>query len=154
VRLYIVGISNRSTDWYTAIPVPEACKPYPRYVPWLRQIMAEMDLAVAPLVDDAFNAAKSDLKFLEYAAGGLATVASDVPAYRDSISHGETGLLARNTCDDWTANLRQLLSDAQTRQRLADNARAYVSNARLVGHRVSALDRAVACTVSARAERL
>lgn len=148
VRLFTVGITDSKADWFTSIEVPQETKPYPRFVPWLRQLMAQMDVAVAPLVDDAFNAAKSDLKFLEYAAGGLPTVASDVPAYRHTIIHGETGLLARNAADDWTDALRQLLASGDTRKALANAAYAYVLDERLVRHRQPLLDAAVQAAVA------
>ncbi len=45
-----------------------------------------------PLDDTPFNRAKSDLKFIEAGACRVASLASYV-VYRDSIAHGETGLI-------------------------------------------------------------
>lgn len=72
---------------------------------WLRGIFATMDFAVAPLVDTAFNRAKSDLIFLEYAAAKLPCVASNIGPYSETVKHGETGLLAQNTTESWTEQL-------------------------------------------------
>ena len=50
---------------------------------------------LAPLEDTPFNRAKSDLKFLEYSALGLPTVASRVTPYLGIDAHG--GVLADNS---------------------------------------------------------
>ena len=79
---------------------------------------ARFDIGLSPLADDAFNAAKSNVKWLEYSACAVATVASPVHPYRASIVHGETGLLA-STPDEWYDALALLVHDAARRRRLA-----------------------------------
>jgi glycosyltransferase involved in cell wall biosynthesis len=49
---------------------------YGHFVPWLRRQSRRWSIGLAPLADDPFNRSKSDLKLLEYAALGLAAVAS------------------------------------------------------------------------------
>ena len=44
---------------------------------------------------------RSDAKFLEYAAAGVAGIYADLQPYRDSVVHGETGLLYRTSADLW-----------------------------------------------------
>ncbi|GAB2982816.1 glycosyltransferase family protein [Frigoribacterium salinisoli] len=79
---------------------------YPALVPWLRGRAARWRAGLAPLVDDDFDAAKSDLKFLEYSALGLATVASAVPAYAAAGEHG--ALLVPGGADAWGEAVAEL----------------------------------------------
>jgi glycosyltransferase involved in cell wall biosynthesis len=64
---------------------PMACEVHPM-VPVAhfpaRLAALELDVAVAPLADNAFNRAKSGLKVLEYGMLGLPVVASDLEPYR------------------------------------------------------------------------
>ena len=65
-----------------------------------------LDLAVAPLVDNAFNRAKSQLKLLEYGASGLPVVASDLPCYQNSPA-----MLIKNDVSGWVKKLKMLHED-------------------------------------------
>lgn len=79
------------------------------------------DLAIAPLADTPFNRCKSDVKFLDYAAAGLAGIYSRTAAYESTVEHGNTGWLADGD-DDWATALETLLADDDLRARLARNA--------------------------------
>lgn len=58
---------------------------------------------------------------------GCATIASDLPALRDVISHDETGLVFRSAdAADLAAKLRRLLTDPALQARLATNGRRFV----------------------------
>ena len=50
-------------------------------------------IGLAPLKDTAFNRAKTNNKYREYAGLGVAGIYSDVPVYADCVHHGETGYL-------------------------------------------------------------
>src|SRR5262249_58233502 len=54
-----------------------------------------LDVGLAPLLPSDFNRARSDLKYLEYAAHGVAGVYADLEPFRGSVRDGETGLLFR-----------------------------------------------------------
>jgi len=86
---------------------------------------AGIDIGVAPLVDNAFNRCKSDIKWLEYSACGIASVCSDLPPY-SVVRSGETGLRVGNTTAEWFGALDQLVGDAQARRAMAGRARAQV----------------------------
>lgn len=88
------------------------------------QLIAGFDIGLAPLIDISFNRCKSDLKFLEYALVGAATIASDVAAYHRTIKHGETGMLVKSP-KDWLKYVTLLLDNAELRQKLRVQARAY-----------------------------
>ena len=91
------------------------------------QMLSQMDALVglAPLVPHTFNRSKSNLKFLEYAAQGIATIASNFGPYADSIIDGETGILISDN-RDWYDAIRTLMDDDDYRQKLVTNAQKYV----------------------------
>lgn len=63
---------------------------------------------------------------MEAAACGTATVASDSPGLRDSVRHGETGLLVpHGDVDALADSLRAILGDASLRERLGQAARRF-----------------------------
>jgi glycosyltransferase involved in cell wall biosynthesis len=87
-------------------------------------LLRAFDIGIAPLTGSRFNRAKSDLKFLEYAAAGVASVVSRVPAYERSVEHGESGFLARNA-KDWLKHLNRLIVDEDLRKGIGRSARAW-----------------------------
>ncbi len=90
------------------------------------------DVAIAPLVDDAFTRGKSDLKYLDYGALGFPGVFSDVGAYRGAVRNRETGLLAANEPGAWAGALEEIVSDGALRARLAAAATAEVHGSRML----------------------
>lgn len=94
---------------------------YPRFVEWLHK-RVNWDIAIIPLVDDAFNASKSHLKFLECTALGMSCICSDVPSYRNIVRHGKNGLLTKNTTRGWYKSLEKLINNKDLRQSLTDQA--------------------------------
>ncbi len=94
------------------------------FVAWPRlfALLAAADVNVAPLRADAFSEAKSEVKYLEAGAVGLATVASPVWAFRRAVRHGVNGLLAA-THEDWLHGLDTLVRDPGLRRRLGNAAR-------------------------------
>lgn len=86
-------------------------------------VAARPDIGLAPLLDEPFNRAKSELHWLEYAMAGAPTVASafGVPGPYDVIRDGTDGLLARSHAD-WEKHLRNLAASTALRQDLAGRA--------------------------------
>jgi len=109
---------------------------YPQFLPWFTGNV-RWDIALAPLRDTPFNRAKSDIKFLDYAALGAPGIYSDLPVYSDSVRHGETGLLAANTTESWMTALRALIDKPTLRRELASNARRYLHNERILARRAT-----------------
>jgi glycosyltransferase involved in cell wall biosynthesis len=102
---------------------------YERY----QEIMYSCDIAILPLVSNPINEMKSDLKFLECAARGVAVLASPT-VYENSIIEGETGLIYRYE-KEFENKLNLLISDAQTCRKIAGNAYEWVRDNRLLcGH--------------------
>ncbi|WIE74635.1 hypothetical protein [Curtobacterium sp. MCSS17_007] len=127
VRLEVVGITEDAEDWYDTLPVPETAGHYPSFVRWLRAHAGRWDAAVAPLVDEPFNHAKSDLKFVEYTLLGLPVVLSAVGPYH---RHLERAAVVPN--DDLAGWRRAVLAAVQE-ARPAPAAARYVRDTRLIG---------------------
>ncbi len=104
-------------------PPPASWASYPGFVNWITGIPG-WDVGLTPLADTGFNAAKSAIKTMDYAALGLAVLASDVPAYRGSIADGPGGFLVPNTAADWYWAITRLMRDPRLREELATGARA------------------------------
>ena len=58
-----------------------------------RDFVGGLQIGLGPLLPTEFNRCRSDVKFLEYTAGGALTIGSDLEPYRASIRDGENGLL-------------------------------------------------------------
>lgn len=104
---------------------------YPLFMVWLTHRL-RWDIALAPLANTPFNACKSDLKHLDYAAMGAAGVYSHVPAYASTVQHGETGWLAANDAGAWVEALETLIARPALRQRLARAAADYLYGQRVL----------------------
>ena len=79
------------------------------------------DIGIAPLVDNAFNRGKSNLRWLEYAGLKVPCVASKVGHFAETISQAEDGLLCENK-QDWIDSLSWLISDEVARKKIGKNA--------------------------------
>lgn len=102
---------------------------YERY----QEIMYSCDIALLPLVPNPVNEMKSDLKFIECAARGVAVLASPT-VYEHSIVEGETGLIYRYE-KEFETKLNSLISDTSMRREIAANAYEWVRDNRLLcGH--------------------
>ncbi|RLT39123.1 MAG: glycosyltransferase [Chloroflexi bacterium] len=110
---------------------------YPQFLPWFTGNV-RWDIALAPLADTPFNRAKSDIKFLDYAALGAPGVYSDLPVYAATVRHGQTGLLAANDTASWVKAIRSLIEQPDLRRELAANARRYLYSERILAVRATA----------------
>ncbi|MBB2202703.1 glycosyltransferase [Gluconacetobacter tumulisoli] len=123
LRLLIVGdlvVPGELAPFGDRVEILPA-RPYRDYL----ALLAQADVAIAPLVDCVFNDAKSNIKYLEAAVLGLPSVCSPRRAFADAIVDGQDGCLAA-TDDDWTRALLQLADDAGLRRRIGGCARAAV----------------------------
>ena len=122
LELHVVGELN----------LPEALEPYRSrvvarpFVDWkmLPQLIASVDINLAPLEDGIFNEAKSENKWVEAALVKVPTVASDVGAFARMIQHGKTGFLCRGE-EQWFETLSSLIEDKALRLRIGEQAYEY-----------------------------
>lgn len=84
----------------------------------------DFDIGLAPLTSSRFNRSKSHIRVLEYAALGIPVVASDEPAYCDTVIDGVTGFLVRYE-HEWQRRLRDLVEDEAMRYEMGVKAREH-----------------------------
>ena len=97
------------------------------YDRFLRRFSAAgFEIGLAPLADDVFHRSKTNTKFREYGACGIAGVYSDVEVYSACVRHAETGLLVVNEMEAWYRALRQLVDDADLRRKIQRQARVEI----------------------------
>lgn len=87
----------------------------------------EGDIGIAPLRDNAFNRAKSNLRWLEYSALKLPTVASNVRSFAESIHAGEDGFLCTSQ-RVWYETLKRLIENKELRTSVGAASYARVKN--------------------------
>jgi 2-polyprenyl-3-methyl-5-hydroxy-6-metoxy-1,4-benzoquinol methylase/glycosyltransferase involved in cell wall biosynthesis len=104
---------------------------YPAYL----NLLGEADIAFMPLEDNVFNRAKSDLKFIEASACRVVSLASSV-VYANSIEDGKTGLIFRNPVE-MRAHLLRLLAYPEASRKIADAARNYVAQKRMLAYQAA-----------------
>ncbi len=128
VGIDLIGFSSRTTlpGWINRISPPVgATLSYPGFVDWITHgSRAGMgwDIGLAPLADTPFNRCKSSIKLMDYAALGLAIVASDGAVYRATLEGA--GLLVPNSAVAWFDALAGLIRTPRRRRDLAEQARA------------------------------
>lgn len=81
----------------------------------------DLDIGIAPLKDNDFNRAKSNLRWLEYSALKIPTVASRVYPFKNSIRDGKDGFIC-NSKQEWYDALKSLVEDAEKRKSVGQTA--------------------------------
>lgn len=94
---------------------------YPKLVRKLK-----LDIGLAPLVDNAFNRSKSNLRWLEYSALGIPCVASNVGHFTQTITPGSTGILVEN--DGWKTAIETLIESTEYRLELGMAAQQIIEH--------------------------
>jgi len=78
------------------------------------------DIGLAPLLDNDFNRAKSNLRWLEYSAMSIPTIASDVEPHQ-CAKDGETIVLARDEAE-WYDKLVEMIENEELRKKIGMQA--------------------------------
>jgi SAM-dependent methyltransferase len=99
---------------------------YDRYL----ELLQAADIGLLPLEPTRFNQHKSDLKFIECAANGVAALASST-VYGRTIAHDETGLVYQSPVE-FGLMLERLIRDRPLRRRLGRNAFQHVAQNRML----------------------
>lgn len=95
--------------------------PINRYCPFMASF--GFDIGIAPLVDCNFNRSKSNLRWLEYSALKIPTVATDISHFSQTIKDGEDGLLIKNNdLQAWQETIEHLIENNVPRENIGRNA--------------------------------
>ena len=87
----------------------------------LPELIASVDINLAPLEDTLFNAAKSENKWVEASMVGVPTIASNIGAFAEEIEHGVDGILCANE-KEWEEQLQRLINDEDHRRKIGEKA--------------------------------
>jgi glycosyltransferase involved in cell wall biosynthesis len=125
-NLEFISLPFPSTD---AIQSPR----YRRWGQWVGmskfpQMVADMefDIGIAPLRDNELNRAKSNLRWLEYSALKIPTIASKIQPFKDSIEHKKTGIIVGNSQREWYEAMKALIVEKGERTAIGERAYAEV----------------------------
>jgi glycosyltransferase involved in cell wall biosynthesis len=113
--------------------LPAPSRRYSDFVAYFEQ--QKLDIAIAPLCDNRFNACKSAIKFLDYSAIGAAGVYSRVTPYAEIIEDGAEGLLA-STTEEWLGALSRLIESPELRSSLVERAQSKIRKSWLLSDHV------------------
>lgn len=102
-------------------------------VPLYAKLLTRLDIGLGPLIDNAFNRAKSDLKFIEYGFLCIPGVFSAVTPYLESVNDGVDGFIATSP-KDWDRLTRRLVRDRDLREEMGAAAKARADARMLSGN--------------------
>ncbi len=94
------------------------------------EFLKSLHIGIAPLLPSEFNHCRHDVKYLEYAATHTVPVCSNLPVYRNSLVHSQTGLLFENE-SSLEIELEKLITNRSSIHRIAENAFQEVHHHRL-----------------------
>ena len=92
----------------------------------LQRLIAQVDVNIVPLVENAFTNCKSELKFFEASAVNTITVATPTFTYQNAIAHERTGFLCRQ--GQWYDCIKKIYNKQVDEQAIVNRANAYCLN--------------------------
>ncbi len=117
-------------------------------------LIANMDVAIAPLQWNEFNDSKSEIKLAEAGRYGIPLIASNVGCYDEWVVNGENGFLIdpKKGKKEWTRILTLVGKDRKLRERMGENLRkltdANFDLNRVVGQRLDIYRHLMGVTVN------
>lgn len=161
VRFEVIGVADETLleSIFDGVPVtirevPRQAIRYPEFMEWTASNLS-WDFAIAPLCDNRFNAAKSDLKLLDYGVLGIPAIFSRVPTFSESVKDCETGLLVDNTAEEaWFEALNAMADDQRMRERLGAQVKDYVWTQRTLAQHARAWPQVLRALIAPEPERI
>ncbi|WP_342415700.1 glycosyltransferase [Paenibacillus sp. FSL R10-2782] len=94
-----------------------------KFTEWtnLPDLISKVDINLAPLIHTVFNEAKSENKWMEAGLVKVVTIASNVGAFNEIISHEHNGVLC-DSAEDWEFYLDKLILDHSFRSMIGQEA--------------------------------
>lgn len=122
VRLYYTGAFK---GFMERLPKELECQvnyvpfyPLKDYLKYVNQL--NLDIGLAPLMDNDFNKCKSNIRILEYWQNRTAVIASPLPEYSSTMTHGFDGYLSQD--DEWEHWLDDLILNPERRNYMIQNS--------------------------------
>ena len=85
----------------------------------------DVNIFLAPLIDNEFNRCKSSIKFMEYSVLGVPGIYSHVSPYSNIVENRKSGLLAASV-EEWKKHIELLINDPILRYQIGKNAQNLV----------------------------
>ncbi|NOU90934.1 glycosyltransferase [Paenibacillus sp. LMG 31460] len=127
IKIEFFGFAPQQFLDHPLVAVYPVCNDYNEFLQRFKSL--GWHIGLAPLQGTLFNFCKTNNKFREYAACGIAGVYSDVPVYSDWVIHGKNGLLTFNHRDSWYGAIKQLIDEPNLRIYIANEAEKFVKEA-------------------------
>jgi glycosyltransferase involved in cell wall biosynthesis len=112
------GLVDRKLHENPQVEIFEPCE-IEEYPAWLAGM--GVDIGLAPLANETFNRAKSNIKYLEFGTLGIPGIYADLDPY-DDVNHGVTGFKAGKPADYYKF-LNRLVKDEALRKQMGQAAR-------------------------------
>ncbi len=123
-----VFVSSRSPEFLQNVRGVEVVNKWSPILKYQSHLAAQdFDIGLAPLRDNKFNRAKSNLRWLEYSALGIPSVCSNVGHFAQTIKHGVDGMLA-NEPDQFADHIIALAKDSNMRKAIGKAAHARIAS--------------------------
>jgi len=116
---YIINTWDIPLDRIQVVPTV-SFQEYPQSLGW-------GDIVLVPLENNRFNAAKSNLRYLECSARKIPGVYSVTPPYSTSIHNGVNGFTAQTT-DEWVEKISKLVENSELRTSMGEKAYQHVKD--------------------------
>lgn len=150
VTLHVWGASPAGLRGHPGVHVDDAYEwTYRRYA--ARLCEAAVDLALVPLEANAYNDAKSAIKWLEFSAAGIPGVYADRPPYASVVRDGVDGCVASPAA--FEDAIERLLASPEERRALASAAWRLVRAEHTIVHTAPAWREAIRAAHANRAAR-
>ena len=107
----------------------DGCKDRVKVDPWINvadlpDAISDFDIAIAPLVDNKFNLAKSNIKYIELSSEAIPLIASPMPCYTKTITDGLDGIIVEdNSPGKWFDCIADLVKNREKRIAIGNSAR-------------------------------
>ena len=121
VRLEFYGYMPQELEGLPGVTHSSERLPYSQFMKKLYS--SGWDIGLAPLGSTLFHKCKTNNKFREYAACGIAGIYSDTPAYADSVTHRQDGYLVPHTERGWYEGMCTLIEQPKLRETIIRRAR-------------------------------
>ena len=109
--LSFMGEVNDQSRIFKSLGINYKHLPYVQFEDML-DVIFQHDILLVPLEKNAFNDAKSCIKYLEAASQGVAVMASNAEEFLNTIDHGLDGWICHND-QDWYNELSYLIQNPQ-----------------------------------------